>query len=158
MKKIFTHIFAIFMAVLVFYGGAGVNIISYCCKECRSAGIEALVSDKCCEIHNHSHSQANHKHTSSTSCCNHIAHAEESQHSSDDSCNIERIDFDWSSQNTDELEIDFSPNVHDLFSNNLFSNSPAHLSLICENGTVMPNGPPLACPRDYLSILTVLLI
>ena len=174
------------MTVLVFYGGAGINVISYCCKECRSAGVEALFNDKCCEIHHHDHAKAhNHKHYSSTSRCNHIAHTNDifcesnhseqtddsccdsiqsesdnlySEHSSDDSCNMERIDFDWNTQNSDEINIDLSPDVHDLFCNNHFNNSYSFSPLICENNTVMPNGPPLVLPRDYLSVLTVLLI
>ena len=181
MKKTLINIFAVFMAVLVFYGGAGVNVISYCCKDCRSAGIEALINDKCCEIHHHDHSKThNHKHNSSTSDCNHIAHTEdaccepsnsmhaednccESEHSeshsslsdpTEDSCNLERIDFDWSTQNVDELKINLSPTIHDLFS----TFSSANIPYICENNTVMPNGPPLVLPRDYLSVLTVLLI
>ena len=197
MKKTFTYILSIFMAVLVFYGGAGINVISYCCKECRSAGIEALLNDKCCDIHHHNHTKTNHKHESSTSCRNHIAHAGDSQcmdssrhaenllhsgnsccntessccdsehakshnsdtnHSSGDNCNMERIDFDWSFQNADELKIDLSPDVHDLFSTSLFNNTSAYLPFICENNTVMSNGPPLVLSRDYLSVLTVLLI
>ena len=167
------------MAVLVFYGGAGVNVITYCCKECRSAGIEALTIDKCCEIHNHDHAKThNHNHNSSTSNCNHITHAEDvgnehmhtegnccdSEHfkshiqhcdsSTDDNCSLERIDFDWNTQNMDELKMNISPVIHDLFS----SFSTIQLPYICENNTVMPNGPPLVLPRDYLSVLTVLLI
>ena len=175
------------MAVLVFYGGAGINVISYCCKECRSAGMEALLNEKCCEIHHHNHNtkEHNHNNNSSTSFC-HIAHVKDdichghdnpmhaegnccdsehsdsqdlySEHSCDDCCNMERIDFDWSTQNFDELMFDLSPIMLDLFSDNLYISSSAHLLLTCENNTVMPNGPPLVLPRDYLSILTVLLI
>ena len=156
------------MAVLVFYGGAGINVISYCCKECRSAGVEALLNDKCCEIHNHSHahvegncSESSHPAHTENNCCD-SGHPDLynslCDHSSGDNCNMERIDFDWNSQNADELQIDLSPIAHDLFSNNLFNNPPTHLSFICENNTVMPNGPPLVLPRDYLSVLTVLLI
>ena len=174
MKKIFVQIFAVFMAVLVFYGGAGINVISYCCKDCRSAGIEALLNDKCCEIHNHSHEKS-HEHTPSKSCCSHTAQTKHTKndcydsnhsktynscidHTASNSCNMERIDFDWNSQNTACLKIYFSPNVYELFSDSFSTNSLTDLPLICENNAEMPNGPPLVCPRDYLSILTVLLI
>ena len=186
MKKTFAHILAFFMATLVFYGGAGINIITYCCIECRSAGIEALLNDKCCDIHHHDHAKShNHELTASASCCNHIAHINDNcekpnhpthtessccdsgrhdlynsdcNNSTGDSCNIERIDFDWSFQNLAELKIDLSPNAYNLFSNIFLNNSPAHLPYICENITAMPNAPPLVLPRDYLSVLTVLLI
>ena len=156
MKKIFTNLFAVFMAVLVFYGGAGVNIISYCCNDCRAAGIEALIHDKCCDIHHHNHDQDqdhNHESDSSKSCCNTLK-----DHSSDDNCNMERIDFDWNVQNADELKIELSPDVHNLFSDSFLNNSYAYLPVMSEDNTVMPKGPPLVLPRDYLSILTVLLI
>ena len=198
MKKTFINIFTVFMAVLVFYGGAGINVISYCCKECRSAGVDALLIDKCCEIHHHNHAKIHdHEHESSKSCCDHIVHAgdlqytissqhvEKSLHSEENCCNMggsccipehakachsdkdhtsgeccsmERIDFDWSSQNTTELKINLSPNEYELFSNSIFINSLTLLPDICENNTVMPNGPPIVLPRDYLSVLTVLLI
>ena len=181
MKKTFTNIVVVFMAVLVFYGGAGVNIISYCCNECRSAGIEALINDKCCEIHHHNHDDYDkHNHSlhshdalaSSNSNCSHTAHTEDnccepghieshnsrSEHSSGDSCNMERIDFDWSFQNIAELTFELSPDVYELFSNNIFISSSEQIPLIGEINTVLPNGPPLVLPRDYLSVLTILLI
>ena len=173
------------MAALVFYGGAGINVITYCCIDCSSIGIEALLNGKCCDIHHHDHDKShNHELTASASYCNNTAHINDNcgkpdhtthtkssccgfghhdlynsgcNHSSEDSCNIEWIDFDWSFQNLAELKIDLSPNAYSLFSN-IFNNSPAHLPFICENITAMPNGPPSVLPRDYLSVLTVLLI
>ena len=165
------------MSALVFYGGAGINIISYCCSDCRSAGVGAMLNDECCIIHNHSH---NDKHSSDKTCSNHEEHKddnccddkhqkpEESDDNhfichhqcidSEESCNMERINFDWTVQNITELEIDLSPRVLDILPIDFFNVTHTHLPLVCENNTVMPNGPPLVCPRDYLSTLTVLLI
>lgn len=201
MKKIFTHILSVLMAVLVFYGGAGVNIISYCCGDCRSAGIEALLKDKCCEIHHHAHhhdaaqndcgkaqddchkakgdchktkedcgknghcspkNACQHQHTAHTKQNgddSHHSHTCEScvEHSSGSCCNMERVSFDWSSQCYSEQNIDLSPVVLDLLSADILNISPTLLTQTDEN-TGLPNGPPLICPRDYLSILTVLLI
>ena len=151
--KTLTNIFAILMATLVFYGGAGINVISYCCKDCRSIGLDVLLVDKCCEIHNHNHDSENiHNHNSSMLYC---AHAE--RHSADKCCNMERVDFDWNSQNIAELNISISPDVYELF-NNLFIDSSVHLPYICESNAAMTNGPPSCAPRDYLSLITVLLI
>ena len=152
------HLLSVFMAALVFYGGAGINVFSYCCQECSDAGINALLNDKCCEIHHHDHAKEHHhKHESSASCCDLITQAEDLAHTFD-CCNMERIDFDWSSQNADELKIDISPVVLDLFSNNFIDISSSFLLYNNEITSVMPNGPPLVLPCDYLSILTVLLI
>lgn len=161
------------MAVLVFYGGAGVNIISYCCNQCRSAGVEVLLKDKCCEIHdhNHSHTTNKHAHHSGLSCCikdNQMhQHDNETQHvkscnscmdhASSNCCNMERINFDWNTQNTSELDVDLSPVAFDLLSSEIPDIFTINI-LISEAGTSISKGPPLECPRDYLSYLTVLLI
>lgn len=147
------------MAALVFYGGAGINIIFYCCNQCRSEGIEALLKkDKCCEI-----PQAD-KHAPH-SCCAKTEQTDPdpegcgihcTDQTSDNCCHIEHIRFDWSTQNTAELNIDLSPltfllrsEILDISTINFFAG---------ETGAVMPKGPPPACPRDYLSRLTILLI
>ena len=136
MKKVLTYLVMILMTVLVFYGGAGINLISYCCNICRMEGIAAVINDKCCDIHHHDHSK----------------------HESTDCCNMERISFDWCSQNSPEQEIDLSPLTLDLFSGNLLTNS--HFDILTAGDKHLPasHGPPIALPRDYLSILTVLLI
>lgn len=157
------------MATLVFYGGAGINVIFYCCNQCRSAGIEALLKkDNCCKTHHYNHNHAADKHEphSGHSCCTKAdqdccgTHNVKSNnyctdHTSGNCCNIERIHFDWNTQNAAELNIDLSPVTFDL---SLFPDILTINVLICETGAVMPKGPPLACPRDYLSRLTILLI
>lgn len=52
-KKILTSILALWMAVLVVYGGAGVNILSFCCHECRSMGVEAILLAQYRKVHDH---------------------------------------------------------------------------------------------------------
>lgn len=181
MKKTLTSFIALTMAVLVLYGGAGINIISYCCGDCRSAGVEALIHQKCCEIHQHSHKDHT-AHNKETDCkvnhqaenatCSHTTHANRhdcekhhdhtcdacTEHSSGNCCSMERIDFDWSVQDTAEKETDLSPIGFDLLSDDLFVYTHTHLSFVSETNTTRPNGPPLVCPREYLSRLTVLLI
>lgn len=51
MKKIVTYLFIVFLATLVFYGGAGVNLVTYCCGDCRMEGVTVLLENKCCEMH-----------------------------------------------------------------------------------------------------------
>ncbi len=173
MRNIAKHTLTVIMAALVFYGGAGINIISYCCNQCRSAGIKALFQDKCCEIHNHNHTHAANKRESPAghSCCaktgetdQHFrsAHHEKScnhctDHTSGNCCNMERIDFDWNTQNTTGSDTNLSPVVVDLLPSGAFDRSITD-HLVCEAGAIMSNGPPLVCPREYLSRLTILLI
>ena len=163
------------MSVLVFYGGAGINILSYCCNECSMVGVEAMKKEKCFVVHNqdknHNYdalcsSRQEHK---NNNCC-------ESKHQkpedyddskslsychnidSNDFCSVERFIFDWTVQSSSEHEIDLSPQALDVLPYNLFDISYIHLPVTCNNNTVMSNGPPSVYPREYLSIITVLLI
>ncbi|MDR0573152.1 MAG: hypothetical protein LBG96_03830 [Tannerella sp.] len=198
MKKIFTHSIAILMSVPVFYGGAGINIISYCCNDCRTKGIEALINDNCCDRHKH-HRPNDKPHQipsrSGSSCDNHAEdndchampiycnfhddrsfegsscdnHAEDNDchamhaycnfhddRSFENCCSIERISFDWSSRHTAEQDVNLSPVILNLPSGDILHISPVPIA--DENNTATPKRPPPVCPRDYLSILTVLLI
>jgi len=139
MKKVLTYLVTIVMAALVFYGGAGINLISYCCNICRMEGIDAVINDKCCDIHHHDHE--NH---SAPDC--------------EDCCSLERICFDWCTQNSPEQEINLSPLTLELFSNSLLTISHFDNLTAGDKHAPASHGPPIALPRDYLSVLTVLLI
>jgi len=170
MKKIGTYSVTLLMIALVFYGGAGVNFISYCCNLCRHEGIEAVLKDKCCDIHHH----ANNNLTNHVSdCCDNScdSHAEDNpvnipnescgfsdEHASGNCCSFERISFDWSAQNFSKQETDFSPVAQELFSHCLLAFSSVDLIKTDKIHSHIPHGPPIVLPCDYLSILTVLLI
>ena len=170
MKKIFTYPVTLMMAALIFYGGAGVNLILYCCNLCRSEGLEAVSNDKCCEIHHHHHA-GNHQIHHASGCCEHESNAcTEENHidriqdycdlqddqSTGECCSFERISFDWSVQS--KQETCFSPLTFDLFSCNLSVFTSVDLRLSNKILSQIPHGPPIIFPRDYLSILTALLI
>jgi hypothetical protein len=169
MKKICTYTLTILLMALVFYGGAGVNIVFYCCNQCRSAGIEMLLNDP---------DHANHKPAADEhpllSCCAKKAARPESDacgthpvktgnhcttaHASDDNCcNMERISFDWNTHHTTVSEMNLSPLVFDLLPSELPDSSVGNF-LRGRNDALMPKGPPFVCPREYLSRLTILLI
>ena len=170
MKKIFTYTVTWIMAALICYGGAGVNLISYCCNLCRLEGIEAVANDKCCEIHHHHHVNNQQIHHASGFCdhasneCVEDNHSDRIQdycdfqedHSAGNCCRFERISFDWSVQNLSKQETGFSPLSFDLFSCNLFTS--VDLRFADKIHSQIPHGPPIVLPRDYLSILTALLI
>ena len=59
MRRFATSLFLVILASLIFYGGAGVNFVSYCCGVCEKEGVEALLEAKCCEIHGYDHSRDN---------------------------------------------------------------------------------------------------
>lgn len=129
----------VFLSALIFYGGAGVNFISYCCNECRSAGVEAVVSEACCDIHEHQHGGCD-SHSCGTDCCT-----------------LERIDFDWERAVGPVFKL--QPTVMALLS----ACTPAIALLpgleITETLLNDLYDPCLViCPKVYLSLLTTLLI
>lgn len=146
MKNTVSYLFIVFLATLVFYGGAGVNLITYCCGDCRTEGIEVLLDDKCCEVHGHEHSDDAVAEVISSSC--------ESNESA--CCNIERVSFDWKCFSIPTIEL--QPAVVDLLSSGFLQASllpaPAVRELVCHE----QESPPVVCPRIYLSLLTTLLI
>lgn len=148
MKQTATYLFVIILALLVFYGGAGVNLVSYCCNDCETEGVEVLLDDKCCEIHEHSHLANAPSIMESADQLSVLMH--------DNCCDIERVNFDWS--RTPVQTLDLQPAVFDLFYNNLFNLSLIPLLALTEKSSVMANGPPVLCPHIYLSLLTTLLI
>lgn len=147
MKQVFTYITAVIMAFLVFYGGAGVNIASFCCDDCRKAGTEVLTGDKCCEIHGHSHEEG-------------LATLDAAEgnigHSHEMCCNLIRYSFDW--DHDTDFGTDLQPLALDLLAFGTPNASLIPLPLVDEAISVMPTGPPLCPPRTYLSLLTTLLI
>ena len=73
MKKTVTFLFIVFLAALVFYGGAGVSLVTYCCGDCRTEGVTALLENKCFNL----------------TCCLALK--------SEDGCccDVEYVSFDW---------------------------------------------------------------
>ena len=141
MKRLLVYTLLVFLASLVFYGGSGVNLVSYCCGHCEEEGVEALLEDKCCDIHEHAHKPL-------------FTHASDFEHTH--GCDIERVSFDWNSVN---VQIpDLQPIAHDLC---LFTLSPIlqiPFQWTDTQANIHTTGPPIICPRTYLSLLTTLLI
>ncbi|MCC8154286.1 MAG: hypothetical protein LIP01_08775 [Tannerellaceae bacterium] len=162
MKNVVNYTIALILGTLIFYGGSGINLVSYCCGDCRSAGLEVVLSDKCCEIHEHHHHEKEHTHGHS---CHHsdgddgLAHlcAHDSRIDETDCCGLKRIDFESDSpsnplQKPTPVELDLS----------LFGLPSLTLLTLLDKQTtteVEEYSPPLpVCPRVYLSMLTTLLI
>ena len=145
MEKKVTGLFTLLLAALIFYGGAGVNIVTYCCNDCRSEGVAVLQESSCCEVHGHEHKQDTGISETTPSC-----------QTEDASCDLERISFDWNSAG--QYAVNLQPLVVDLLS---FGISPVSLiPVVAANHLFYSDGesPPIVCPRIYLSLLTTLLI
>lgn len=144
MKRTVTYLFIFFLATLVFYGGAGINIITYCCSDCRIEGTDVLLEDKCCEVHDHDHPPVA---ENAVSAC---------QTDESSSCDVERISFDWNKSCYPVL--DLQPAVVDLLSFGAQRISLVPAPGVCEPLIPEQDSPPIVCPRVYLSLLNSLLI
>jgi hypothetical protein len=128
-------------AALLFYGGAGVNVVQYCCIGCENKGIEA-VSDKC----GHDACCAKDE-CGSCHCGRHDGTV----------CSIKRVEFEWQSVDVDCFYM--LPPVCDvprftldyLLSQNkfMFSAVESHID---------DDAPPIVLPKTYLSLLSTLVI
>lgn len=143
MKKKLAYIIVLLLAVTVGYGGAGINYMIYCCSQCQELGPEVVSGNECCEMHHHEH-LTQPAHEESTMYCSH-----------DIACEMGRLSFDWNTSGINHLVL--QPMVLNL---NLFANTLSLLPLpiikkFIHNWIFYP---PLSDPRQYLSLLTVLLI
>jgi hypothetical protein len=151
MKKIFTYLLVCMMSALVFYGGAGVNVISFCCDDCRREGLTVIAKDNCCDTgkngcaKNHTPDNTRFPHADCTD------HPEEG-----DCCSFKRIDFEWNTHNVTEWTSLLSSQTVDLPVCRHFISLP-DISEI-QNEWFLHKPPPLETPEQYLSKLTTLLI
>jgi hypothetical protein len=146
MKKFCQYPIVVFMAALIFYGGSGINVASFCCDDCRSAGIEGIAEGVCCEIHGHEHEDRN----IAESNMDYIGDAHEMN------CLFVHIMYDWNFSGSSFFIPE--PVTYDLLAidlpDRLAISSPFLHDKPFENST----GPPFLCHRTYLSLLTTLLI
>lgn len=148
MKQTFKYLLVTFLAALIFYGGAGVNQITYCCSDCYKTGIAAVVSSVCCEIHKHDHEDE----AGNTDFFGSYGTIENTH-----DCGLERVDFEWTVEESSRF-VPIIPFVTDY----LFSVTSISFSLDTELNSYLAfheGDPPLISPpREYLSLLTTLLI
>lgn len=147
MKRKATYIMVCVLALLVFYGGAGVNLITYCCGDCQTEGLAVLLEEKCCEIHEHNH-------------CDTVIHTDDDSckglTSETDCCDVDRIDFDWNTFQSHLLNL--QPQVVDIPSFLLACISLVPDSFVKLSCEFQPDDPPVRCPKSYLTLLTTLII
>ena len=134
MKKIVTYLFIVFLATLVFYGGAGVNLVTYCCGDCRMEGVTVLLENKCCEMHGQTWC------SNQDGCC----------------CDVEYVSFDWNVFHGHLFNL--QPVAIDLISYICSRLSLVPVPFINKAGEIERESPPGFNAGTYLSFLTVLLI
>ncbi len=82
MKKLLSISLTFLLAIVITYAGSGINAYSFCCDDCHTYGVEAIVGEKCCDIH-HDEQAAEQEGNDITIC--------ETSH---DQCSLDRLDID----------------------------------------------------------------
>lgn len=143
MKKKLVYIMLLLLAVTVGYGGAGINYMIYCCSQCEELGTEVVSGNGCCETHHHEH-PVQLAHEEQPGSCSH-----------DTACEMGRLSFDWNTSAVGHLVLQPVVLNLDFFS---YTASLLPFPVIKEFIHNRIFYPPLSDPRQYLSLLTVLLI
>lgn len=145
MKKLIQYTIILLLIAAVGYSGSGINYMIYCCNTCQEDGVETVLDNKCCETHSHVHTAVSDQ---IQSVIEHKDH-----HSV---CAMERVSFDWYaavaflvSLQPSVINLNFFSNYFISFSFGLFAQQTEYTAF---------SGPPLVSPRQYLTLLTVLLI
>ena len=150
MKKTPHILLSLLLSTLIFYGGAGVNVFSFCCDECQAkkmnlAALFIGTKKCCCTL---SESATCEKDT----CC---------QHDSDDAqCGIDRIAFDWQSASGNQIQL--QPLSIEL-DNSLFLAAhnvkpTAHAFPLYHISKRKSQHPPHLSKNDYFDLLCTLII
>lgn len=83
MKKFLSISFTFLLAIVITYAGSGINAYSFCCEDCYTFGIEAITTNKCCDIHQNEDNSQQSSSNKNVAC--------ESPH---EECSIERLYID----------------------------------------------------------------
>ena len=93
MKKFLSTFVAFLLAFMMMYAGSGINAYSFCCEDCHTFGVEAIVGEKCCDVHKDDCATGDKNVTENAFC-----------DSSHQQCELDRLDIDLpdtSSQKSD---------------------------------------------------------
>lgn len=83
MKKFLSTSLSFMLAIVIAYAGSGINAYSFCCDDCHTFGIEAIVVQKCCDVH-----------IEDCSTSEQTAHEDEICDTSHQQCELDRLNFD----------------------------------------------------------------
>lgn len=144
MKQFLKYTILSLLAGLIFYGGAGVNWVTYCCNDCFKVGIQAAVSESCCGSHADTESTIPEIVTYPV--------AINGLHN----CGIERVEFEWTFDNERSLII--LPFITDVLYNLSYTYLLTDSNLLADVFFNEDDPPSVLPPRAYLALLTTLLI
>lgn len=147
MKKFLSTSLSILLASVIMYAGSGINAYSFCCEDCHTFGIEAIVGHKCSDVHEHD--------------CVFDQVAEESAicHDTHQECELNRLDLDLQNLSTSDSQSFIKlPIIKPLFTATLH-NLIQNLEKEPINGYISETQkPPNLSKLVYFSLLETLII
>jgi hypothetical protein len=155
MKKFVQRFILLIAAATVFFTGAGVTIINYCCTSCSGQTLIMTEKHVCCV-------QGQHEAKSSTACCSaqketiHNDSCENAAFSQDMHCTASRLSMDIDASS-------FRPHISVPFVwiSDALPDIPVSTSfdtVTYADGYTAFGSPPGIPPREYLSLIRILII
>lgn len=103
MKKLLFISLTILLATVITYAGSGINAYSFCCEDCHTFGVEAIVDDKCCDVH-HDQPLAEQETNDNVIC--------ETSH---DECSMDRLDIDLQDAPSENYQTQIAIDLLDIY-------------------------------------------
>ena len=147
MKKFLSISITFLLAIVITYAGSGINAYSFCCEDCHTIGLEVILGDKCCDIH---------QDECSSELDNFNNDICETSH---DECSLERLNIDLQGAASDKSLTELSTKVLNIYLTTLHS----YLIQNTEDKTIIgyisqTQNPPNLSKLVYFSMLETLII
>lgn len=149
MKKYLSISLVFLLAFVITYAGSGINAYSFCCEDCHSYGVEAIVSEKCCDVHHHNDLDEQEKSNTATTC-----------KKSHNQCSIDRLDIDLQDAPTENCQVQKHINQLNIhFTTLLYTlSNPIESNELITAFISQSQRPPHLSERVYFSLLETLII
>ncbi len=95
MKKFLSTSLAFLLAFVIAYAGSGINAYTFCCEDCHTFGVEAIIGDNCCDVHN-----------DACSTSEQTANENEVSETSHQQCEMDRLNLDLQDRSTQDSQPD----------------------------------------------------
>ena len=147
MKKFLSISLIFLLTIVITYAGSGINAYSFCCEDCHTIGVEVILGDKCCDIH---------QDECSSELDNFNNDICETSHGE---CSLERLNIDLQSAFSDKSPTELATKVLDIYLTTLRSYIIQNTQDITIIGYIsQTQKPPNLSNFVYFSLLETLII
>ena len=147
MKRFLFISLTFLLAIVITYAGSGINAYSFCCDDCYTYGLEAIVADKCCDTHHNEFSSEQ------------VANDNAASMNTHEHCSLERLDMDLQSNPTEQSQTQISVEQLDItFTTLLYQLNRIELDETITGYVSQTQKPPNLSNLVYFSLLETLII